>query len=281
MAKFGSRRWFSQLSDDDYILLLTHLQDETKRIFSRSPLYYNFQNSSSRERLIASLGALKIIDRSIKSNERFIWKVVFRKIPSWLAIIEPYGWSKTANIAISSRVDDKTIQLAEAVNEMKNRHLHQKSGGKKKYNPYTTLVLESAKPQLTLTDGKKKVRTEAHVRKLTPAEFAAKFPETHKKVLAVTALTEVADTLNLTVEDQYFLEQVTTVHLPHVLDASEELKNADTMQKAVLEENFAQQLELLQSKVEKIVAETTARTVDAVKAQTDFLTKTLTEKEDA
>lgn len=78
-------------------------------------------------------------------------------------------------------------------------------------------------------------------------------------------------------EDQYFIEQVSTVYVPTILAAANQLEHASESVRVEAEEHFLSQLHLIYSKMEAMAEKYYQATLMDVRLQTDFLNTKLGE----
>lgn len=293
VAKVGSRKWFMGLDQSEFNLLIDHFEEQLE--IASEALIINQQKNGTDIFLRESKKENKEFFDTLR-NADFENKTVKKKIcrlfksesgnnymafEKYLAFCQKlqeveltdHQWSIFCHAITSHTAKAKDIIQRDSVRkaklrdkqEARDKHLRLKASqanAKKNVNVYEGFV---APP--------KQITSKANIKLQS---ITTGFPDVDSRLNHLQSALAVAQNIHLNVEDTRFIEQVELSHLPLILKGAKGVQHSSVEIKSMTVRNLLEQLDLIVTRLEQIIADTEQRVLENVQSQTDFLKQALT-----
>lgn len=257
MTEFGSKKWFDQLSAEDYSHVVGHAEKQIRKTFSVSRLKKN-QQDKINSHLLKTMEMLNRLNLEHRPSKTHAFKLLFQTLPKFLEDAILYSEIEATALQHSVGMYERSLKMYEATKKLYEKFLEWERAAKPKNNHlsmYDGITLSESGTVLLDTQ--------------TP------FPMVNKLMDKVKALAESAVLVSISTEDAYFVEQVVKQYLPDISDSSKNLTLVTDSMKQTAEKNYLQQLNLLAEKLESLIDTANEKALQQVLDQTQFLTEKL------
>lgn len=252
--EFGSVQWFVNLIQEDYHQVLSHLDEKVVETFKKQRTTWTTEDAKERETLRSLLAAADSLPfETLPTHEKAkIYDLIVneehvRSLSSIVLRLRAYGDGLFMDISETIDNDKLFKAISTELAGVKTRNFGKESllAGLEMEGspnlPHKTTVYQVVNDQLPNIAG---------LLNRIPME-------------------------TLTVEDTYFVEQVKESYIPEIINAAHQARRFEGGKYQEASRYFASQLELIIAKLESISQESSAKTLDMVKRQTDALSEIL------
>lgn len=257
--------WFKNLSQAQYLNLLAHLQRENE-VHANNLEFKGMRLTDENNKLIeanikgvynsswfiySAIRSLSTINIEKIHSRKTVWKVLFKSI---IPFIEEEKKLKNVSLHYST------------MNQMKDRAIEFWELTRKLVLDYRRIDAEAEKSVLQNFD------KDRSLSKIVKDPTTTPFPKVNIELEQVRELIILANTGNLSAEEEYFIEQTNQSYIRSIVYNSQDLLNADFKTRDEAEAEFLKQLEIIEQQIRSIIVASQQRTLSDVKIQTNFLT---------
>lgn len=250
--------WFKKLNQAQYLNLLAHLQRENE-VHANNLEFKGMRLIESNKKgsynsswpIDGALRSLSTLDIEKVHNRKSVWKVIFKKI---IPLIEEEKKFKGISLNFSTMTQLKVSSIETLENT------------RKIVLNYRKIDLETEKSILQSFDKNKSLS------KIVKDPTNTPFPTVNTELERVRELIILANTGNLSAEEEYFIEQTNQNYIRSIVYSSQDLLNADFKTRDAAEKEFLKQLEIIEQQIRSVIVTSQQRTLTDVRIQTNFLT---------
>jgi predicted HNH restriction endonuclease len=252
--KQGSYEWFKALSQKDYEALLTHVRLKVKEVCTSEHFTDEEAVEAAQDNFDYFLDELGDIEWNQKFYTRMVYTALFKNI---IPKIDFVARTYQANWLTNSWIIIRLYYSGKAFSRKFNKAQGKEVKARGSY------VLDSLKLAITPST----------------VDMKSLFPQVDPILNRIEIRQKHAQKLELSIEEQYFFDNVRDQLLPAIFTAADRIKNSPSIVRDEAIDNFVQQLGLIEKRMSDMIAHAEQRTLADVRNQTAFLVESMERKQ--
>jgi hypothetical protein len=253
--KHGSYEWFESFTQKDYEETLKHVDNLIRKVIQGSKFSYTFTATNVKTSLCDGVNLLRQADWQDPRLSKHVYKFLFKQIIPMVDIYE-----RTYRVS-DVRNSWRESLIRRYVKTFKKRL--EKGYEKKSKQEKSSYVLSTLNISVTPTT----------------LDMKTLFPQVDPILGRIEIRQKHAQKLELSIEEQYFFENVKDQLLPAIFTAADRIKNSPSNVRDEAIDNFVQQLGLIEKRMSDMIADAEQRTLADVRNQTAFLVESMERKQ--
>lgn len=250
---FGTEEWLGAVSDEDFVSLVEHLEEKVTEAFSvkrtANPKDTTFLTQSLSTLLkLAKTSPQPFRAEAIEGKYNRVWFALFKLVKNTLVEVNTYDEDTLMPVDVATELRSKLVKYTDKFSEDLRKH-------KPKVDVFADFALAGG------------------LSRFIPRSTS--FAVVNDGVAKLSALLAKVDESILTVENNYFVEQVKEVYIPELVNSAISMKTVEGDERVKAEANFVRQLGLIESKLTIVISESTENVLSNVENQTLFLEQAL------
>jgi hypothetical protein len=252
--KHGSYEWFKALSQKDYEALLIHVRLKAKEVCTSEHFTDEDAIEIAQDNFDYFLDELDNVTWGQQHYTRMVYKAVFKNIiPQIDFIARTYQVNWLTDNWILARLYYSGKALSKKFNKAQGKEVKAKG----------SYVLDSLKLSIAPST----------------VDIKSLFPQVDPILSRIEIQQKHAQKLELSIEEQYFFDNVRDQLLPAIFTAADRIKNSPSNVRDEAIDNFVQQLGLIEKRMSDMIADAEQRTLADVRNQTAFLVESMERKQ--